>query len=362
MRIALVASTGRVSTDVASTGIASTDELASAGERLGLAAALRSAGQQVTEHVMETGPDNDVRAAAPGFTAELRSRWSAERPDVVHAFGWAGALVALAAARDAGLPVVTAFGSLAVTERRHGPGPAQAERARLERSIAAASRWVIAASSEEADDLMRTGVSQRHIRVIPVGVDTSVFTPDGPVSPEARGAEQAKPRILAAGGADDEHAALLARAVALVPGAELVTCPAGARGGKLAALLRSADVFVHVPAHAPRGTRCLEAMACGAPVIASAVGAHCDMMVDGTTGLLVPSGRPELLAARIRHLLGHPMLREACGVAAADRARCRYSRDRVSAETMNVYEEAAPSGPLAAGFRHDQVLPQSSFA
>ncbi|MGH3165024.1 MAG: glycosyltransferase, partial [Trebonia sp.] len=308
---------------------------------LGLAAALRSAGQQVTEHVMDTGPDADVRAVAPGFTAELRSRWSRERPDVVHAFGWAGALVALAAARDTGLPVVTAFGSLAVTERRHGPGPAQVKRARLEHAVGTASRAVIAASSEEADDLMRMGVGQRHIHVIPSGVDTSVFTPDGPVGPETRRAEKAKPRILAVAGADDEQAVVLARAVALVPGAELITCPAGARGEELAALLRSADVFVHVPAHAPRGTRCLEAMACGAAVIASPVGAHADMMVDGTTGLLVPSGRPELLAARIRHLLGHSMLLDACGVAAADRARCRYSRDRVTAETTNVYEEAA---------------------
>jgi hypothetical protein len=43
------------------------------------------------------------------------------------------------------------------------------------------------------------------------------------------------------------------------------------------------------------------------------------MMAEGTTGLLVPPHRPELPAARIRHLLGHPLLRQACGVAAADR-------------------------------------------
>ena len=153
-------------------------------------------------------------------------------------------------------------------------------------------------------------------------------------------------RVFVAADIDEEQSVTVSRAVALVPGAELTACPAAAHGRKLAAVLRSADVFVDVPAYAPRGTRCLQAMACGAPVIASASGAHLDMMVDSTTGLLVAPGRPELLAARIRHLLGYPMLRKACGAAAADRARSRHSLDRVANEIVAVYEAAA----------HDQVL------
>jgi glycosyltransferase involved in cell wall biosynthesis len=221
------------------------------------------------------------------------------------------------------------------------------ERTRLERAIGAASAAGIAASCEEAGDLVRMGVSRRRVHVIPPGVDIATFTPDGPVTPEARGAEKAKPRIVTAADTDDDQAATLARAVGAVPGAELITCPA-ASGGELAALLRSADVFVHVPAHAPRGIPALRAMACGVPVIASAAGAHADMVIEGTTGLLVPPARPQLLAVRIRHLLGHPMLRQACGVAATDRARSRYSWDRVATETLAVYEATAPSQPLAA--------------
>ena len=129
MRIALVAGT----------------DAADADEQRGLGAALRDAGQQVSEHVMDAGRDDDVRAALPGFTETLRSLWSQERPDIVHAFGWAGGLAAVAAARDAGLPIVTAFGSLVATERRHGLVP-QLERARVERAIGASSRAVIAAS------------------------------------------------------------------------------------------------------------------------------------------------------------------------------------------------------------------------
>jgi len=332
MRIALVAGT----------------DVTDAAEQRGLAAALRDAGQHVSEHVMDAGRDADGRAAVPGFARSLQSLWSRERPDVVHAFGWAPGLAALAAARDSGLPVVTAFGSLVVTERRHGL-VSQLERARVERAIGTASRAVIAASSEEAADLVQMGVSRRRVHLIPAGVDTTVFTPDGPASPEARGSERRKPRIITAADIDDEQAVTLARAVAAVPGAELIACPAASRDGRqLAALLRSADVFVHAPAHSPRGTECLQAMACGVPVIASAVGAHADMVIEGTTGLLVRPGRPDLLAAKIRHLLGHPILRQAFGVAAADRAESRYSRERVTAEALAVYEATAQARPTAA--------------
>ncbi|HTU73026.1 MAG TPA: glycosyltransferase [Trebonia sp.] len=327
------------------------NDVADAEEIRGLAAALRDAEHQVSPQVIEAGPDASVRAAVPGLAASLRSAWSRQRPDVVHAFGWAGGLAAVAAARDAGLPVVTAFGSLAMTERRHGPGPDEQERARLERAIGAASRALIAASSEEAAGLVRMGVSRRRVHVVPAGVDVSVFTPDGPVAPHAHQADKAdkaKPRIVTAAGIDDEQSATLARAMAALPGAELIACPPGASDQELAALLRSASLFVHVPAYCPRGTCCLKAMACGTPVVASAGGAHADMITSGTNGLLVSPGRPDLLAARIRHLLGHPLLREACGIAAADRAQSRYGRDRVTTETLAVYAAVAQSQPHAA--------------
>jgi glycosyltransferase involved in cell wall biosynthesis len=132
-----------------------------------------------------------------------------------------------------------------------------------------------------------------------------------------------------------------------VPGAELIGCPAS-DDGELATLLRSADVFVHVPAHEASGVACLRAMACGVPVVASATGAHLDMVIDGTTGLLVPPARPDLLAARIRHLLATPMLRQGLSMAAADRARSRYSWERIAAETTAVYDQALAAIPAAA--------------
>jgi glycosyltransferase involved in cell wall biosynthesis len=322
-----------------------------------LGRALTQAGHRVTAHSPVTGHDagapdeQDPRAAVPGFAASLRAQWHRARPDVVHATGWAAGLAALAAARELGIPVVESFGSLAITERRHGLFP-QLDRGRLERAIGLASSAVIAGSAEEAADLIRLGVSRSLITVIPRGVDLRVFTPQGTAT--RRPAPTAgKPRIVAVEapdcGPDDE--ANLARAVAAVPGAELVTATGGCQPQALrraAQLLRSADVFVHAPVHEPTGIACLRAMACGVPVVASAVGAHGDIVVEGTTGFLVPPGRPDLVAARIRHLLGHSMPRQALSVAAVDRARSRYSWDRVAAETLAVYQGTVQTQLIAA--------------
>jgi glycosyltransferase involved in cell wall biosynthesis len=332
--------------------------LRTADDSRGLARALTEAGHEVTAHSPVTGQDAGTdgdhapRAAVPRIAASLRAQWDRARPDVVHATGWVAGLAALAAARELGIPVVESFGSLAITERRHGL-VTQLERSRLERAIGLAASAVIAGSGEEAADLVRLGVSRRLISVIPRGVDLDVFTPEGTAARRPHAAD--KPRILAIAGAgsgpDDEHAVVLARAVAAVPGAELVSGPGGCQPQalrRLAQLLRSADVFVHLPAHEPTGIGCLRAMACGVPVVASAVGAHGDIVVEGTTGFLVPPGRPDLLAARIRHLLGHSMPRQALSVAAVDRARSRYSWDRVAAETLAVYQGAVGSQLVAA--------------
>jgi glycosyltransferase involved in cell wall biosynthesis len=64
------------------------------------------------------------------------------------------------------------------------------------------------------------------------------------------------------------------------------------------------------------------------------------VLVDGTTGILVEPGRPALLAQRIRQLPIHPMMLEAFSVAATDRARSRYSWDRIAHETLAVYDTA----------------------
>ena len=62
--------------------------------------------------------DAELLAHVPAFSDPLRARWRRERPDVVHAVSWTSGLPDLMATRDLGIPVVQAFSSLGVAERR----------------------------------------------------------------------------------------------------------------------------------------------------------------------------------------------------------------------------------------------------
>src|SRR5207302_1759145 len=86
-------------------------------------------------------------------------------------------------------------------------------------------------------------------------------------------------------------------------------------------LLRSADVVVCTPWYEPFGIVPLEAMACGVPVIASAVGGLTDTVVHGETGLLVPPRDPAAVAEAAKRLLACPVMRASFGRAGVRRAR-----------------------------------------
>jgi glycosyltransferase involved in cell wall biosynthesis len=320
-------------------------------------------------------PPDQVLAHMSAFSGQLAKRWNRNTPDVVHAHYWTSGLAALAATRDVSVPVVQTFHTLGVSERRAASGAGRLDRRiKMEALIARSVHAVLASSSGEQDDLTRLGVPRRSVTVVPYGVDTSQFLPEGPVARRS-----SKPRLLAVDPlVSPDPVAGIIRAFADVPGCELVIAGGPARSGlaghpvyrqlmtlaaslrvdrrvvfvgqvsqaRMPALLRSADLLVHTALHEPFGMAPLEAMACGTPVMAAAGGAHEDEVVDGATGVLVRPGRPAALAARIRHLLATPMLLQGYGIAAADRARSRYSWDRIGRETLAVYERSLPGGRL----------------
>ena len=392
MKIALVAqhSTPVPAADGATTGTASDD-----ARLVEMSRSLAGQGHQVTVYARRGGARLPERAdLAPGvsveyvgpadsgdpsqlvrqvgaFSAPLRWAWEKDRPDVVHAVRWTSGLAALAAARDLGLPVVQTFDQLGVTERRHGliPAGAGTERIRLEPAIGRTVDAVVAGSCDEEADLARLGIPRRAIRVVPVGIDTGEFTPDG-----AACERNGRHRLVTVAdlAAERESLDILLQAMAKIPGAELVVAGGPARedlktdlsyrrlarlsdslglhgrvffagqvtGPALPPLLRSADLMVNVNQHEASAVTSIEAMACGTPVVAAANGAHLDAVLDGTTGILVEPLRPALLAQRIRALLAHPMQLAAFSVAATDRARSRYSWDRIAHETLAVYTTA----------------------
>jgi D-inositol-3-phosphate glycosyltransferase len=325
-------------------------------------------------------PGDEAPVDIPAFSNHLARRWQQNPPDIAHAHFWTSGLAALAAARGLNLPVVQAFQSLGAPPPR-SPGAARARgrqpetghhlaRMRLEVCLARNASAVLAASSEQMAKLAILGVPRASIRVVPWGVDTGRFAPEGPVAKR-----NGRPRLLAVRqSAADDGLDIVVRALAEVPGAELVIAggpsgsgpnadPANQDLARLArdlgvagritftgdvsrthlpALLRSADLLVSGAWEEPLGTVALQAMACGTPVAASAEGVVGDAVIDGTTGILVPPGQPSALARRIRHLMASPLQLDAFSVAAVDRARSRYSWDRIGRETVRAYERCLP--------------------
>jgi glycosyltransferase involved in cell wall biosynthesis len=303
----------------------------------------------------------------PQFANYLTKHWRGKPPDVVHAFSWTGGLAALGAVRGTDVPVVQTFHSLGLTERRHGRSTeVSASRVQMEACIGRNAAAVLVNSGDDAAELARLSVPKSAIRIVPCGVDTEVFRPEGQTA--ERGSRPRLVTFARPGQAKALEAVIVA--VAQIPAAELVVV--GGPDGKhlprtgafrdlaqlatrlhvrnrivfagelsqvdLAALLRSADLLVSASPYEPSGATTIQAMACGAPAIVSAVGGHLDAVIDGITGLLVAPEHPAMLAQRVRRLLDAPALRQAFGIAAVDRARSRYSWDRIGKETAAAYE------------------------
>ncbi len=88
------------------------------------------------------------------------------------------------------------------------------------------------------------------------------------------------------------------------------------------------------------GMVALEAMERGRPVIASAVGGLPEIVEDARTGLLVPPGDAEALAARIRELATDRGRAAAMGAAGRARALEEFSQSRCTDRIEALYRDA----------------------
>ncbi|TYB42701.1 glycosyltransferase [Actinomadura chibensis] len=324
---------------------------------------------------LDAGParplsDDELLEHVRDFADGLRRRWSGSgRPDIVHAHGWIGGLAACAVARELGIPFAQSYHGVAVAERRAGRR-VHPHRDRLEKAIGRDADVVLAGHAEEAGQLVRMGVPRPSVAVVPYGVDGEQFAQAGPAMP--RGDRRRLVLVcddLATGGVDTAL-----RALVHVPNAELAVAGGPSREEleadpvvhrlillakelhvndrviflgrlprkSLPKLLRTASLALCLTPHQPCPATPLEAMACGVPVVAAAAGGNTDEVLDHITGLHVPAGRPVVIGRAIRHLLAEETTLHGYSIAAADRARSRYSLERVAAETLRAYERVLP--------------------
>lgn len=317
--------------------------------------------------------------------------WHRRPPDVVHGHFWMSGLAALDAARrgpaEAHIPVVQTFHALGTVKRRHQglEDTSPPERQWLEPSVGRSVDRIIATCSDEVFELKAMGIDTAKIAIAPCGVDLELFSGTGAAEPRNRphrllsvgrlvprkGVDlviRALPILREAGfdvellivggggdaaalGDDAEARRLLAIAVELGV-RDRVSLRGQVPRGAMPGIFRSADAVVCTPWYEPFGIVPLEAMACGVPVVAAAVGGLRDTVVDQGTGLHVPPRNPAAIAAAVATLLADPELRRSLGAAGEARTRSRYSWARVAAETEKAYLQAlaasADAGRLAS--------------
>src|SRR5207302_1705462 len=101
----------------------------------------------------------------------------------------------------------------------------------------------------------------------------------------------------------------------------------------------AANVFVSTPWYEPFGITPVEAMACGTPVIGSAVGGIKTTVLDGETGYLVRPNDPDGLADRLADLLLVPERARAFGRRAVRHVNSLYTWRSVAQSIADVYED-----------------------
>jgi D-inositol-3-phosphate glycosyltransferase len=312
--------------------------------------------------------------------------------DLVHANFFMSGLVAIKLKQRFDMPFVVTFHALGRVRRQHQGNADQfpLERVAIEDAIVAEADAIVAECPQDKSDLVSLyRADPRKIAVIPCGFDAGEFWPiarrfarrtlglaadervvvnigrivprkgiDNAIRGVARLARGSgvRARLLVVGGNSDlpdptvtpEIGRLRAIAEEERVG-ERVTFT-GRRSRELLKLYYSAaDVFVTTPWYEPFGITPLEAMACGTPVVGSAVGGIKHSVLDGVTGYLVAPNDPDALAARLGELYASPARLREFGRNAVRRVNASFTWQRVAASIASLYEHVAadPSAPSA---------------
>ncbi len=109
--------------------------------------------------------------------------------------------------------------------------------------------------------------------------------------------------------------------------------------GQLAKYYQASDIYLHAAKEDVLPTVIIEAMSCGTPVVATAVGGIPEMIEHQEHGLLVQAGAFEEMAAAIELLLKHDAARQEMGRRAAETARRKFDQQRMISDYLAWYAQ-----------------------
>jgi starch synthase len=312
-------------------------------------------------------------AALRHMSVDLLIAAGVEGADLVHSHTWYANLAGHLAKLLYDIPHVATTHSLEPLRpwKAEQLGGGYALSSFCERTALESADAIIAVSEGMRADVLRCypRVPPNRVEVIHNGIDPYEYSPDrGTEVLERHGIDSDRPSIVFVGRITRQKGLihLLEAAPLLDSEAQLVLCAAApdtaeieqeVRGRiaeldavvwvneilprqELVQILSHASVFVCPSIYEPFGLVNLEAMACEAPVVATAVGGIPEIVVDGETGYLVSPG-DELardLAERVNALLADEALQRRLGKAGRARVLDRFSWAAVAERTATLYE------------------------
>ena len=363
-------------------------ELADRLGKLGVAVDLftrRHAGEELDETVpaenvrvmhLEGGPPDadlkDLLLHVEPFTRSILDfqRNTGTRYDVVHSHYWLSALAGRRLAESNEARHVATFHTLAELKRRARAGEEEPGfRSRAEGEVISSADWVTASTPHEAEAMTELYDAPRdRVKIVHCGVDTSLFRPlDAEDSRRRLGLNGEKValyvgrieplkgvefllriascvdgdvpfKLLIVGGdpETEQEPRRLAEMAARLGLGDVVEFVGRVPRHTLAGYFSAADVCVVPSYYESFGLVALEAMACGAPVVATRVGGLPWVVKHGQNGYLLPWRCPERFADTLSMIFFNDSLRDSLSRAALETADA-MSWDRAAGRFLKLY-------------------------
>ena len=345
------------------------------------------------------GTTAKFKGALEALSLNLLEQLHLEKIDVIHTHTWYVSMAGFLAKKLYGIPFVLTTHSLEPLRawKAEQLGTGYALSSWMERTAILDADAIVAVSNGTKADIQRAypDVDAKKIHVIYNGIDLNQYqwTPDRSAL-EKYGVDPTRPYVLFVGRITRQKGVThLVDAIPYLPqGTQVVLCAgapdtleiaeemrakveaarAKAGSGPNAAkilwienmvtkqeaiqLYSHCAVFCCPSVYEPFGIINLEAMACRAPVVASAVGGILEVVVDGVTGYLVPFAADPVtsfptepqqfsrdLATRITELLDDPKKAKMMGEAGRKRAVEHFSWTAIAAQTIDLYRSLIPA-------------------